>query len=787
MTTTYPYSSKPTNADAQTFRIGLEEGVCVPQSIATTADEETADAIADRAIPLEMRADLRIQRRSETGTPVVLVSDPLSLQHHRFHEQEFAILCWLDGNRSSEELKRLFARQFAPYQLSTQEIETYLVHFYEKNLLQSRRSGLGAKLESKARRAFYRSALARWKNPFAVRLPGIDPTPLLESLRPCLAWLFQARIVGCMAAIMVATCLWLTTHWENYSQRLPVAAEFFSARNGACLVLTLMATKVLHEIGHGIAALRWGVRCQELGISLMLGMPTLYINTSQSWVLPNKWQRITIAMAGVYFELIAATIATWIWALSGPGWMEFVALNIMTTCTVATILFNGNPLLKYDGYFALSDWLEIPNLQERASRYFRDCFLWLAMGVPVSSERNSSQPTRTRLLAYALSSYCFRLSVLASIGLVLCSMGRWVGLESLMRWVMAIAFSGMVIAPILSVARFLHKPSQRRLCDGPRSRVSILAGMVLVSALLFLPLPSAMVLECSLEPSQSINVYAAHEGVLEQVVAQPGVHVMNGSPVLKLRNIDLEIEIERLRGELLECERRASDLRADDRTSASDALQWKELQASIAGKRHTLEVLERTADQMTCVAPSDGIIRAHWTEPEPESSVEELGLRDRWSIPLSMERPVFRKGDLLYKVESGDEKRARLVVPQDAISRIQVGQEAQIIFDANPYRTLRGRITAIAGTGVDKVDASVALMRGGNIETVVGRVEANARFSSSPSSKPRETTFEAWVEWPSNTSGDVTGHHGVVRLDCPWEPLGQRIVRWLHRYFRIEL
>ena len=126
-------------------------------------------------------------------------------------------------------------------------------------------------------------------------------------------------------------------------------------------------TKVLHEFGHGLSCKHFGGECHEMGVMILVLTPCLYCNVSDSWMLPNKWHRAAIGAAGMYVEVVLASICTFIWWFTEPGLFNYLCLNVMFICSVSTVMFNANPLLRYDGYYILADILEIPNLRQKAT------------------------------------------------------------------------------------------------------------------------------------------------------------------------------------------------------------------------------------------------------------------------------------------------------------------------------------------------------------------------------------------------------------------------------------
>ena len=145
-------------------------------------------------------------------------------------------------------------------------------------------------------------------------------------------------------------------------------SSIFSLRNVGWLALSVVVAKTLHELGHALACRHFGGECHELGILLLVFLPCLYCNVSDAWMFDSRWRRVAVDVAGMYVELVLAAICTFLWWFSVPGWFNSVCFNLMIVCSLNTLLFNGNPLLRYDGYYLLSDLLEVPNLRAAVGR-----------------------------------------------------------------------------------------------------------------------------------------------------------------------------------------------------------------------------------------------------------------------------------------------------------------------------------------------------------------------------------------------------------------------------------
>ncbi len=179
--------------------------------------------------------------------------------------------------------------------------------------------------------------------------------------------------------------------------------------------MTLCVTKILHEFGHGLSCKHFGGECHEIGVMFLVLTPCLYCNVSDSWMLPNRWHRAAIGAAGMYVELVLASICTFIWWFTEPGPINYVCLNVMFISSVSTIMFNANPLLRYDGYYILSDILEIPNLRQKASTILNRKLGKWCLGLEEPEDPFLPQRKQWLFATYTVASAIYRWVVMFSI------------------------------------------------------------------------------------------------------------------------------------------------------------------------------------------------------------------------------------------------------------------------------------------------------------------------------------------------------------------------------------
>ncbi len=337
------------------------------------------------------------------------------MKFYRLHDAEFRILDELRNNVNYLVLKETLAKSQPGKTISLEAIRNLVMSFYRSGLLISGSSGQAASLARQQTKERRQKSFSRLASLGSYRFPGIDPTGILDFLYPKVWWIYTTwfsgfAVVFCLIAVALLLC-----NLEEFYARLPELQYFFSLNNVLLMGAVMMFTKTIHELGHGLMCKRFGGECQEIGVMLLLMTPAMYCNTSDSWILRNRWHRIAISAGGMYFELILAAISTFVWWYTNPGWVHYVALNIMFLCSCSTILFNANPLMRLDGYYMLSDFLEIPNLSQRSQRLLHAWIKGVFLGISTPPQRLMPRRHRFAFVAYSIASTIYRWMVFVGV------------------------------------------------------------------------------------------------------------------------------------------------------------------------------------------------------------------------------------------------------------------------------------------------------------------------------------------------------------------------------------
>ncbi len=315
--------------------------------------------------------------------------------------------------RTCQELKERFEGAFPPKRIAVEQIVDFCARLHAHHLLVADGAGQAAVLRQRSEHRRRDSALNSLFGLLAIRLPGVCAEQWLARL----AWpgriLFSRSFALAALLVSLLAALLLFGRAGEFVRELPTLQSLAQPRILGYFLLTMIAVKVFHELGHALACRRFGGECHEMGVMLLAFTPCLYCDVSDSWMFASRWQRIVVALAGIYVELLVASLAAILWFVSEPGLVHTITLYIIVTCTVSTIIVNGNPLLRYDGYYVLSDLLGIPNLDEQSRRA-----LWEPVSRWISRRNSPAEPldaNRCWVAIYAAAAAVYRLAVLGII------------------------------------------------------------------------------------------------------------------------------------------------------------------------------------------------------------------------------------------------------------------------------------------------------------------------------------------------------------------------------------
>lgn len=596
------------------------------------------------------------------------------------NEREMAILRHVDGTRSIADLLGLLNSAWPQREFTREDVEDFLAQLLQNQLV-VRTSTSRASAASKGLALAVAKSGFRISSILSFQLRLIDPTPYLNRLEPMIRHLFSRQSAFVLMTLSVVALIIAILRFDQLARNLPGPWDFFGPDNLLLLLASFVVVKTLHELGHAFAARRFGAECHEAGVMLMMFTPLLYTNVTDAWILDRR-SRLMITASGMLVELALASMATILWFAAAPGVFKSILANVIVLCTVGTIVFNGNPLLRFDGYFLLTDLAGLPNLSQRASQRLQQFRAFVLLGR--NEARAECEPPF--VLAYGLCSGIYRISLSLAILLMLYHLfDHWnLRIFGLALTMMA-AFS-MIALPLFNsfsvlLAEILHQ----------KQRGYLLMRSCFILALpvagVFVPLPHSIIAPCVVEPVGR-PIYAAMSGELRSF-ADYGQIVAPGDEIAVTSDLKLLQQRTHLQGEvrILQTRVRAYEL---DRTGTQLAL-LPEARKMLDSALRRVDQFESELKRLATISPTNGLLMPPRATPLPD---DESSLNKWHGCPLDPRNhgAFIEEGTLLGTVS--DPAAVELILPVNSAERqlLREGQHVEFQPTGNPRLRFSGTI-----------------------------------------------------------------------------------------------
>ncbi len=710
------------------------------------------------------------------------MKDPVGLQYYRFEEEEYAILQMLDGQSSLDEIGDRFERDFPPQTIRTEELQQFIGMLHRSGLVITDAPGQGQQLVKRRGERKRQELIATATNILSMRFKGIDPERLFNVIYPYVRWFFSVpAMIVCITLGLSALSL-IIVNFDVFHSRLPDFHYFFRAQNWLWLALTLCVTKVMHEFGHGLSCKHFGGECHEIGVMFLVLTPCLYCNVSDSWMLPNRWHRAAIGAAGMYVELVLASIATFVWWFSEPGPLNYICLNVMFVCSVSTVMFNANPLLRYDGYYILSDVLEIPNLRQKASTILNRKLGKWCLGLEEPEDPFLPQRRQWLFATYTVASSIYRWVVTFAILFFLNRVFEPYGLKVLGQAIALGALYGLLIQPLWQLYQFFKVPGRLGKVKSVRIYGTIAVIAAVIVGIGFVPLPSHVYCPLEVQARHADSVYVSVDGILEKTFVRPGDRVTKGQPLAQLRNIDVDINIAKLTGQRDVYTAQLDGLSRVSLADSEASAQIDPIRNALASTETQLRDREDDRDMLRLVAPSTGMVLP---PPLIEKQSEESVHLPKWSgSPLDPENigAELMKGTKLCQIGDPNEMEARLALDQGDVELLEnkVGWPVEIMLAQTADVVYVSKIESVSNDTIKISPTHLSSLHGGDLAT---------KMDPSGVARPLSTVYEAIAPLPENDPNHRLriGLVGQAKITTPPRTLWTRLVRYLSKTFNFDL
>ncbi|HWE39141.1 MAG TPA: HlyD family efflux transporter periplasmic adaptor subunit [Isosphaeraceae bacterium] len=711
---------------------------------------------------LKLRPDLIVQPQFYEGMTHYVVKDPIALKYFRFKVEEYFLLQQLDGKQTLQDVKRAFERKYRPQTISIEDLTRFAAQLHEAGIAQIDTPEQAKVLITRRRKNRWKRVWSFLANILYIKIPIIDPEKLLTGMYPYFRWIYTPWFITFSVGCMLAAITLVISRFGEFQQNLPTFQSFFNWSTIVYFWCSLAIVKVIHEFGHGLTAKHYGGEVHEMGMLFLVLTPALYCDVTDSWLLPSKWKRIWISAAGIYVECFLASLATFVWWNTQEGLLHSLMLATMFICSVNTVLFNANPLLRYDGYYVMADWLEIPNLRIKSTQFFSYLFQEKVLGLEVPVQSYMPRSRRFLFVTYAIASYLYRWVVTFSILFFLSQFLKPYGLVSISYMMMIGSAIPLVGMPLYQIIKFVRQPGRMRKVKKARAAAFAAAAAALIAGILLIPTPLRVQGTLELVPARPGVVYAEVPGRLVELKVKDGDWVKQGDLIATLSNPEKQREQIQLQDQhsinmiKYETYHRMSSIDLHNEGTAREHLQFaQELEPAIE------EVSQQIA-RLNLVAPRDGQVMGL---PERDSA----GKTGQWIKP----------GKPFCEVADPHRLEAHLYLDQSDVGLIREGSVAFVKVYGKSEVTYRSRVAEIASRNRDEVPPEMSNLAGGEIATKADQKSGTA--------KPISAVYEVVIPIDNPRLTLHPGIRGFAKIDAGHAPLGWWLWRLITKTFHFTL
>jgi putative peptide zinc metalloprotease protein len=691
-------------------------------------------------IHVTLRSDLHVSRQLQEGCPVYVIHDPVGFRSHRLTQQDYEV-----ATRLSDDLPLgiVFDELVKSGTLESEDEEDFysFVSLLHKLSLVSMPGQDGAKYfdawQAKKRKE-RKNRLIRF---LFIRVPLADPDRFLSRAAPFMRFLFTRGFAFVWLLAVVVTIGFLVTQWRMFLEPLN---DYLALDNLPLLWTALVVLKIWHELGHGFACRIFGGKVPEMGVLLLGGNPAAYVDATAAWSFERRRHRLIVMLGGMYFESLAAIVAVYVWAFASDPMLVSWAHYVVTLSTATTILFNANPLMRFDGYFIFSELIGIQNLRPRSVARVKAAAKRIFLGLPDNARHDIPLRRRGLLMSYGVASSIYKATVMLAIAVAFSMRFPVVGLA------LGAYFFGITVGGSLyRLGRYLLRSEDVR---PVQRRARCVFGLLFVALPLvsfFVPVPFGICSEGLLGAETEHRVHAGPAGELNEVHVEPGHSVIAGDRLITLVNPELNIAAHIAHAGLQQARRNW------DYLQGADSVEAARLEARVRSQQLQFENARDTLSGLTVSSSGSGTVARIMIDSEPGRFV--------------------KTGEPVLVVVQGPSV-VRTWLTEEQLDRIspQPGMNVEIRLASQPWRSCRGRVLNVRPVTDDLQDELALTQFGGG--AMVVREETG---------QPVDPLFA--VEIAPSVSLDLMqfGTRASVKFDRTFEPVAlwafRRCLRFVHR------
>ena len=701
---------------------------------------------------IALRASVRVHRQVYRGVVWYVLYEPFTNKFYRLPQGAYEFVSRLSINKTVGEVWNGMLNSATGEIPGQGEVIEMLAQLYQSNMLMYDGIEDGAKLFERNQKQNRKKVKASLLNIFFLKVPLVDPDALLNKLR----WLISCLISKPFALVWLLTVIVAAKYGvENFDALKDSTQGFLSPSNIGWVYVCTVFVKLLHEFGHASVVKRYGGEVHTLGVMFMLLVPLPYVDATASWSFRKKSRRMLVGAAGMLTEFFIASIALILWANLGGGILKNLAYNVIIMASVSTVLFNINPLMRFDGYYMLTDLLDMPNLQQRSVqhlKYLLERYIFFKRDAEPVAETWSE---RVVYFFYGICSSVYR--VFLFTGFIVAISQHYLLLSFFMGILLCLT---MVIMPVGRFLKYIFASPGLALV---RSRAVLLTLLFFGGVLSFLfnfPVPDTFKAPGVMEARTYENAVVGEGGIVERVYHYADGLVHKGDTLMLLKNQELEYQLEEKRAQLREATQ--SYYQALEKAPEN----MLPIEKRMGALKQELEKFEEDRRKLAVIAPVGGI----WDLKDLDDYKDRF-VRQGDSIGLLLDTSAF---DFLA------------VVSQEEVSRLFAGKPRSVSVRLNGDAFTEipvEKVMAIPAASDHLPSAALGWLAGGEIETRMNNAQ-NGEQTVEPVYIVRAQLNDSLPA--------VLKHHGrtgKIRFDLGESPLAMQGIRKvrqaLQKYYRM--
>ena len=713
-------------------------------------------------LKVKLRPDLIVQPQFYEGMTHYVIKDPIALKYFRFKIEEYFLLQQFDGKQNLQDVKRVFERKYRPQTITVDDLLRFASQLHEAGIALIDSPDQGQALVRRRKKNQWKKFWQFLANILYIKVPVVDPEKLLTGMYPYFRWMYTTGFIAFSVGMMLAALTLVASQYSTFAARLPDFQSFFNWRTIVYFWCSLAIVKIIHEFGHGLTAKHFGGEVHEMGMLFLVLTPALYCDVTDCWLLPNKWKRIWISAAGIYVELFLASLATFVWWNTEQGLLNSLCLATMFICSVNTILFNANPLLRYDGYYVMSDFLEIPNLRIKSTQFFAYLFQEKILGLEVPVQSYMPRSRRSLFVIYAIASYGYRWVVTFSILYFLSQFLKPYKLQSVSYMIALGSLIPLLVMPLYQAVKFTRQPGRMRKVKKVRAGVFAAVTVAVVTMVLLIPTPLRVQGTLVLTAAKPIEIYAEVPGRLVSIDVKDGDFVHKGDVLATLSNPEKQLEYLQL-AEQVDANhvKGVWNSHLSDPASRAMSIQYFKAEADL---EPAIAKIEDQKAKLTLIAPMDG-------------QVMGVPHREVCGQYLKPGKPFFEIGEP-RKLE------AHMILDQTDIDLVRANDElnkatAWVKVYGTSETTWKSYVSEVARRNREEIPTELSSTAGGEIATKQDQKTGGA--------KPLTAVYEVIIPIDNPDLLLQPGLRGFAKIDGGHSTLAWWVWRLITKTFHFTL